>query len=287
MTGPPNFWSQFWDIKVPPKVLLFLWKIQWKVLPTNYFLANRIHNGTVSPICKWCLVLEETLDHLFFKCELASWCWDFLKIWWDWHYQLPSSFSVKALLTSNPKNVSKHIWSVIIASSLWSIWLGGNEFNFNNRKIDKDSFLDIIRLRSFRWLESLNLTSVPYRGLWDIHPLGATKLHDQDNQRIFWSHLFNRFEIICSVDASWSVSNRVGLRGWIKNSRKELLFIFSMTCRALSVFEAELHAMQFIIQIVAKRQLHGKSVVFCSDSTEVIGYISKEYIYGNLQVLLG
>lgn len=35
-----NTWNQLWSIKVPPKISIFLWKLEWEILPTRKFLSK-------------------------------------------------------------------------------------------------------------------------------------------------------------------------------------------------------------------------------------------------------
>lgn len=64
-------WKLIWKIRAPPKVLIFLWKMAHNILPTKCFLMRRINTGHISPTCSWCGLHDESLDHLFVKCEIA------------------------------------------------------------------------------------------------------------------------------------------------------------------------------------------------------------------------
>lgn len=64
-------WSLIWKLKVPPKIMAFLWKIQWNVIPTKMFLNKRFSG--VSPIYPWCSTEVETMTHLFWDCQLPRW----------------------------------------------------------------------------------------------------------------------------------------------------------------------------------------------------------------------
>lgn len=57
----------------PPKVLIFLWKLEHKILPTSRFLATRLNMGQVSSIYKWRGLEDETWDHVFHKYEMVVW----------------------------------------------------------------------------------------------------------------------------------------------------------------------------------------------------------------------
>lgn len=59
----------------------FVWKLEQNRIPTVKNLANRgvvVQNG----MCKGCNKVEETVDHLFFKCEIFSALWTECLRWW-------------------------------------------------------------------------------------------------------------------------------------------------------------------------------------------------------------
>lgn len=85
-TNASPIWHNIWSMKVPPKIVLFLWKVQWLILPTKSLLSKRMQN--ISPICTWCQKEEETINHLFWECEIAGWVWDFIGKWWSMHSKL-------------------------------------------------------------------------------------------------------------------------------------------------------------------------------------------------------
>lgn len=65
-----KIWKLIWSSKLPPKIAIFMWKIQWGVLPTNLFLNLRL--SSISPLCGWCKGQVESMDHLFCSCSLAK-----------------------------------------------------------------------------------------------------------------------------------------------------------------------------------------------------------------------
>ncbi|KAK1361185.1 hypothetical protein POM88_045659 [Heracleum sosnowskyi] len=76
-------WNFIWKYRIPPKVQIVLWKFFKKILPTSSFLAGRIGPRFAgSRVCKWCNRDEETQMHLFWKCEVAQWAWNFVSTWW-------------------------------------------------------------------------------------------------------------------------------------------------------------------------------------------------------------
>lgn len=88
--------------------------------------------------CSWCGQSDEDIDHLFFECELAKWCWDALKSLWH----VPSLVTSRTLIWkeffSRFKGAKFHqAWQMSLAATLWTIWLARNEVVFNSIRISK------------------------------------------------------------------------------------------------------------------------------------------------------
>lgn len=47
-------WAFLWKIKVLPKVMIFLWKVQRNLLPTRVFLHKRMGQEISSTVCLFC-----------------------------------------------------------------------------------------------------------------------------------------------------------------------------------------------------------------------------------------
>ena len=68
-----NFhWKVLWKLSLPPRILIFLWKLCHLVLPAANFLNHR--NIRVQAVCPLCGQHQETVAHLFLDC-----C--FVKVW--------------------------------------------------------------------------------------------------------------------------------------------------------------------------------------------------------------
>ena len=69
----PSFWNQVWNIKVPQKIKLFLWKICQNAIPVkdNLFKRKLIN----SPLCQVCNSERETIEHALLLCPWTSLVW--------------------------------------------------------------------------------------------------------------------------------------------------------------------------------------------------------------------
>ncbi|XP_060969636.1 uncharacterized protein LOC115702106 [Cannabis sativa] len=69
-----ELWRALWKVKVPPKVLHFVWKAISGCLPTRSQLRNK--HVPVDPRCVICNSDEETIVHVFVGCHFAQSCWN-------------------------------------------------------------------------------------------------------------------------------------------------------------------------------------------------------------------
>lgn len=66
-------WRKVWEMKLPSKVLNFLWRLCRGCLPTNAALREKLVDLDVR--CPWCYKEPETDVHVFFLCDFAKTVW--------------------------------------------------------------------------------------------------------------------------------------------------------------------------------------------------------------------
>jgi hypothetical protein len=66
-----------WKLKMPLKIKIFIWYLQKGVVLTKDNLARRRWKGSLK--CCFCN-LDETIQHLFFDCQLATVMWRIVHI---------------------------------------------------------------------------------------------------------------------------------------------------------------------------------------------------------------
>ena len=70
-----------WNRLVPAKVNVFLWRLKLNKIPTRVNLDRRgIDIGSV--LCPVCGSDVETINHLFFTCDMVVDLWDLVARWW-------------------------------------------------------------------------------------------------------------------------------------------------------------------------------------------------------------
>jgi hypothetical protein len=76
----PNFgdnsdkkWRRLWNLKIPPKIKLFLWRSCQDCIPTR---ARLLQKGIeVNDVCVFYGSAGETQEHVFVHCSFVKCCW--------------------------------------------------------------------------------------------------------------------------------------------------------------------------------------------------------------------
>lgn len=66
-------WRRMWNLKVPGKVKIFIWRAALNVLPTtDNLICRRVE---VLPTCSICNASIETVLHVLVDCNFVKSCW--------------------------------------------------------------------------------------------------------------------------------------------------------------------------------------------------------------------
>nr|GFB22542.1 RNA-directed DNA polymerase, eukaryota [Tanacetum cinerariifolium] len=111
-----------WVKSVPIKLHIFSWRARRNCLPTR---ANLIHRGVNvdSALCPICLLEEEDVHHVLFRCQLAQAVLRRVCRWWDLEWQQWGSFSDWNLWfsTIRLKSKVKSLLEGVFNVAWWSI----------------------------------------------------------------------------------------------------------------------------------------------------------------------
>ena len=121
-----------WNLKISPKVKLFVWKaIHGAILAGEALRARQIN---VEGKCKRCN-LPETIDHLFFHCSFAKQVWTSAPVFPRIEYS--ESIALRSIwnnLISKKNLPPTGIFEGPLAPwILWQIWIARNKLVFNDR----------------------------------------------------------------------------------------------------------------------------------------------------------
>ncbi|KAL4304565.1 hypothetical protein GQ457_10G010000 [Hibiscus cannabinus] len=130
-----SLWRSIWQLKTPPKLQSFLWKVCRNAIATNDNLVARFKKG--NPSCSRCEHASESIEHVLLFCPFAQAIWrasnfsctpilegfpGFTKWWWR-------------IYNSSFKNANQNCM-VLIAFLCWNIWKARNKWVFQGIKND-------------------------------------------------------------------------------------------------------------------------------------------------------
>nr|GFA50809.1 hypothetical protein [Tanacetum cinerariifolium]GFA51817.1 hypothetical protein [Tanacetum cinerariifolium] len=146
-----------WNRLIPNKVNVFIWRLMLNKLHTRVNLDRRdIDVGSI--LCPICLEDIETVNHIFFSCNMAKDLWSMFAKWWD--IDIPVRANVSEWFESlDDLAVSNKVRSYIDGvgdSLMWHIWKFINESIFSSSLPKKALIWDSIVSHSFLWISSRN-----------------------------------------------------------------------------------------------------------------------------------
>ncbi|KAD3066596.1 hypothetical protein E3N88_34476 [Mikania micrantha] len=158
----------FWNSWVIRKVSTFVWRACMDRIPTMEALCRR---GVVvaSTLCPSCGMVEETVDHLFAKCEVPK------AIWWQicrWvKIPIPISFaSVGEMLDFANENGGegnmKKVIKLIFHATIWRIWLARNDKVFKGINTSCYKVVEEVKELSFLWISNRSRFNMAGWEMW-------------------------------------------------------------------------------------------------------------------------
>lgn len=152
-----EMFKQLWKAKVPSKVLVLTWQLVKGRLPTKMNLLRRgIGLLSEEQCCIFCKTAAENENHLFLSCDMIYNLWCKIYGWMQYagaqHGNIQEHFLQHCGLFKGKdmKAKGKAIWFAVI----WTIWLERSDAIFNNSKPDLVRMLDLVKWRSWGWIDS-------------------------------------------------------------------------------------------------------------------------------------
>ena len=124
-------------------------------IPTAIALSHRnIHVVDIS--CPFCGEADETVDHLFSGCIIASVLWQHISSWCK--IQNLFAFSFRDLLDAHNyvglAGKAKDILYGIIIIGCWSIWKARNNLKFQQKKAKMEDIFGEVKVLGFLWAKN-------------------------------------------------------------------------------------------------------------------------------------
>ncbi|KAM6589756.1 hypothetical protein CsatA_012361 [Cannabis sativa] len=154
-----HWWNGMWNLRVPQKVKIFLWRMYHRALPTNSQLIKR--KIPVQPLCQRCGEDSETPEHALVFCSALRPLWMKLRIWHVLHHGRTGSLAELLIYLFD---VLDHQNFALLAM-IWSwLWYDRNSVLFGK----KQSRLEVIDVLALEALEEFHGVGVSAGG----HVLG-------------------------------------------------------------------------------------------------------------------
>lgn len=116
-------WTSFWNLKIPPWVHSFLWRLAHQCLPTRANLTTR--GIPCEDSCVSCKLLAETHMYTFFVCSKATDCWEKIGLGNLIRNLLLTADNFTTTLFNLFDKLSLH-HQHLAAMLLWSLWKSCN-----------------------------------------------------------------------------------------------------------------------------------------------------------------
>jgi len=142
-----------WNIKIPPRALVFAWRLLWDRLPTKDNLIRR-HVTIENDLCPFCQSKAESASHLFFLCHKV------MPLWWEFsswvkeprvlHWRPMDNF-IQHYSMSGLKDTNRR-WKIGWIAATTSIWKLRNDIIFNNQPFVISKLVDNTIFLSWSWM---------------------------------------------------------------------------------------------------------------------------------------
>ncbi|KAM6558899.1 hypothetical protein CsatA_028138 [Cannabis sativa] len=144
MAANSGFWKQLWQLKLPPKVLNFLWRVSTNCLPTHFQL--RVRHVPINTSCPFCNAAPETSLHVLVRCRFAQDCWAVSRV--------PAVAGTAMTFTAwFEEGLDKWTMAERVEASMvcWSVWKHRNELVWNSTMPTVSDVVTLAKLNFIEW----------------------------------------------------------------------------------------------------------------------------------------
>jgi hypothetical protein len=121
--------TDFWKMKLPLKIKIFLWMLWHDRVQTGEQL--KVRKGKGSKRCKYCGKFE-TRSHLLFNCNISQIICIWVRISLRWAERPTSLQHYEDMMGFGVGHVTDNTTFFVLASVAWSLWKTRNNWVFNN-----------------------------------------------------------------------------------------------------------------------------------------------------------
>ena len=160
---------------------MFTWRLIRNKLPTKDNLVRR--NGIIHVNDNVCVADCGSLEmahHLFMGCAVSDSVWYHVQVWLGIDFAAPNTlrnhFVQFTYMAGMPRS-SHMFFKVIFLACVWAIWKDRNNCVFNSMTFDHLALIEKVKLNSFLWLKSNQVSFVYNFHDWWKHPLLCMGVH--------------------------------------------------------------------------------------------------------------
>ncbi|CAJ2663648.1 unnamed protein product [Trifolium pratense] len=159
-----------WHPQVPLKVSILAWRLLRDRLPTRVNLVTRRVLSPTAHTCVFGCGEAETAHHVFLSCGFVGSLWDMVRSWIDIplveFVSLRDHF-IQFTSSAGGSRARRSFLQLIWLACVWVVWTERNHRLFRGSADMPHVLLDKIKLFSFRWLKSTNITlALNYHSWW-------------------------------------------------------------------------------------------------------------------------
>lgn len=174
-----SFWKKLWSLKIPGKVVNFLWRVCRGCLPTMLALASK--QVDVSTVCPWCHSANENDVHVLFECDFARTVWmmeDLQSTVARMHNESCFDIISRVFQTATREKcalIGMVLWSLWNRRNKW-VWEHVNGSAFGVKAAAINLLMDWKRAREAELVKVKNQTAAVKRQ-WSNPPTGWKKIN--------------------------------------------------------------------------------------------------------------
>ncbi|KAK2403415.1 hypothetical protein QL285_052853 [Trifolium repens] len=163
-----------WHKHVPLKVSIFVWRLLRDRLLTK---TNLVTRGVLSPDLDTCVTGcggAESAQHLFLTCGTFGSLWPLVRAWIGFSSADARSLSdhfVQFTHSAGGLSARRSFLQLVCLACVWVVWNERNLRVFHNSENSVHQLLDKVKLFSYRWLKTTNITLASNTHCWWSTPL--------------------------------------------------------------------------------------------------------------------
>lgn len=165
-----------WNSLVPSRVNIFIWRVMMDRLPTRDNLI-KLKVDLDSALCPVCGSDNESIQHMLFKCPIASEVWRFIERWWS--FSIPGNRSLESMINGIKaafnNRLDRKVLEAVFFTTCYILWCFRNKCVFDILPPRKAAILDFIVEKSYCWVLARCKGSVKNPVVWSCNPTSCIK----------------------------------------------------------------------------------------------------------------